>query len=368
MRFDRQAFFDAYTAAFGAPKQGQRDGLDALLSAVEADPEVSDLRWLAYMFATVKHECADTWKAIEEYGKGKGREYGKPVPVTDPQGRSYTNVYYGRGYVQLTWDYNYRTMGNALGNRLLYEPSLALEADVAYRIMSHGMRKGSFTGKKLADYINDRTTDYVNARRIINGLDQAERIAGYAAKLETILRGSAVAAVPGGVPVIAPQPAAPAPASAASSSGGSGATYTVNASALNIRTAPEKTAPLAASALASGTVVRSLGQQAEWMHVAVQGSQLTGWVAAQYLLPVAPASAGEVLTVNASALNIRTSPDKTAATVAGSPLPSGTVVEALEHRGEWVRVTAHGSVNGVAGVTGWVAAQYLLHAAPAALG
>ena len=38
-----------------------------------------------------------------------------PVTVTDPEGRSYSNAYYGRGYVQLTWDYNYRNMGKVLG-------------------------------------------------------------------------------------------------------------------------------------------------------------------------------------------------------------------------------------------------------------
>ena len=36
-------------------------------------------------------------------------------------------------------------------------------------------------------------TDYVNARRIINGTDVADRIAGYATKLEAMLRQSVVA-------------------------------------------------------------------------------------------------------------------------------------------------------------------------------
>ena len=209
MKFDRTKFFDAYASAFGALRQSQTDGLNALLAAAEGDGDITDIRWLAYMFATVKHECADTWRPIEEFGKGKGRKYGQPVTVTDPAGKQFTNVYYGRGYVQLTWDYNYRSMGSALKNRLLYEPELALDAEVAYEIMSLGMRKGSFTGRKLADYIHDGAADYVNARKIINGLDQAARIAGYAQKLESILRASAVAAMPG-TPV-PPQPAAVAP-------------------------------------------------------------------------------------------------------------------------------------------------------------
>ncbi|HEX6367479.1 MAG TPA: papain-like cysteine protease family protein [Longimicrobium sp.] len=190
LSFDRKKFFDGYRAKYGSLKQGQVDGLNALLAAVEADPDVSDVRWVAYMLATVKHECADTWQPIEEYGKGKGHKYGNPVTVTDPDGNTYTNVYYGRGYVQLTWEANYRKMGSALGNRLHYEPALALQPDVAYRIMSLGMRRGDFTGKKLADYISGTTADYVNARRIINGTDRADLIAGYARDLEAILRAA----------------------------------------------------------------------------------------------------------------------------------------------------------------------------------
>lgn len=185
--FDRKKFFDGYRAEYGSLKQGQVDGLNALLDGMEADADVTDIRWMAYMLATVKHECADTWQPIEEYGKGKGRKYGNPVTVTDADGNKYTNTYYGRGYVQLTWEENYRKMGDALGNRLLYEPSLALDPAIAYQIMSLGMRRGSFTGKKLADYINDKGCDYVNARRIINGTDRADLIAGYARDLEAIL-------------------------------------------------------------------------------------------------------------------------------------------------------------------------------------
>ena len=62
----------------------------------------------------------------------------------------------------------------------------------AYRIMSVGMRKGLFTGKKMGDYLNSQGSDYVNARRIINGVDQATKIAGYASTLEGILRASLV--------------------------------------------------------------------------------------------------------------------------------------------------------------------------------
>jgi hypothetical protein len=279
MRFDRPKFYDAYTAAFGALNDSQRAGLDALLGAAEADPEITDIRWLAYMFATVKHECAGTWRPIEEYGKGKGHKYGLPVTVTDPAGTSYSNVYYGRGYVQLTWDYNYRNMGKVLGNRLLYEPSLALDADIAYGILSYGMRTGSFTGAKLSRFINASTCDYVNARKIINGLDQADRIAGYAQKLETVLRASAIAAVPGGVPTPQPAPAQP---------GAAGQVFTVTAPSLNVRSGPGAGNPTVGAPLPEGTLVHALQAQGGWTQIVVQATGARGWVSSKYLQP-APA-------------------------------------------------------------------------------
>src|SRR5690242_13673166 len=145
MRFDRKKFFDGYSASFGVLRGEQVNGLNTLLDAAEVDPKITDVRWLAYMLATVKHECADTWQPIEEYGKGRGYRYGQPVAVKDSQGSTYANIYYGRGYVQLTLSSNYRNMGILLQNRLLYEPALALDPAVAYQIMSLGMRLGSFT-------------------------------------------------------------------------------------------------------------------------------------------------------------------------------------------------------------------------------
>ncbi len=185
--------FCAKYAGATPPLAGQPlAGFETLISAMAADADLSDLRWAAYMLATVKHECANRWQPIEEYGKGAGRPYGVPTEVTDASGVVYTNTYYGRGYVQLTWKLNYDKLGQAigLGNMLVLHPEHALEPQTAYRIMSYGMRTGAFTGKKLADYINDQGCDYFNARRIINGVDRADVIEGYAQDFEQALRGS----------------------------------------------------------------------------------------------------------------------------------------------------------------------------------
>lgn len=189
--FDTDKFFAAYRTAFPTPGliDSSTGGLTSLLNSFSEDPDVTDIRWAAYMLATVKHECANTWQPVEEYGKGQGRPYGQPTVVTDQNGTQYTNIYYGRGFVQLTWKMNYDKMGQliGLGNGLVVHPEHALEPTTAYSIMSYGMRHGSFTGKGLSSYIQGDTCDYLNARRIINGLDQAQTIQGYAQSLESVL-------------------------------------------------------------------------------------------------------------------------------------------------------------------------------------
>lgn len=188
LQFNSTKFFSGYHQQFGALNQNQVNGLNQLLSSFAHDGTVRDVRWVAYMLATVQWECAGTYHPISEYGMGRGQPYGKQVRA--PNGT--LQIYYGRGYVQLTWEANYINMGHNLGigNNLANNPSLALQPATAYKIMSYGMVHGSFTGAKLSDYINSRTTDYVNARRIINGLDHASTIAANARKWETILRAS----------------------------------------------------------------------------------------------------------------------------------------------------------------------------------
>jgi Putative peptidoglycan binding domain len=186
---DSTGVVDMTEYSFGVLSESQKSGLGTLLQALIQDPDIADLRWSAYMLATVKHECANTWQPIVEFGKGAGRAYGVPVAVADQDGTIIRNTYYGRGFVQLTWRENYLSLGQSigLGRGLEINPDLALDPSIAYRIMSYGMRHGTFTGKSLAKYINKDGVDYLNARRIINGLDRAAVIQGYAKRFETML-------------------------------------------------------------------------------------------------------------------------------------------------------------------------------------
>lgn len=174
---------EAACAKYPAP------GFRALCEMIVADKNITDVRWAAYMLATVKWECADKWEPIEEIGKGAGRIYGVPRTVVI-EGKEYSNTYYGRGYVQLTWFHNYKTLGFMLGRGFDFvkDPNLLLQRDIAYQVMSLGMRKGLFTGVSLAKFITPLTCDFFNARRIINGLDKAEVIAEYAQQFLGLLK------------------------------------------------------------------------------------------------------------------------------------------------------------------------------------
>ena len=123
---------------------------------------------IAYVLATVQWETAQTFKPVreafwrdEEWRRNNFRYY----------------PYYGRGYVQLTWDTNYRKYGQILGIDLVGDPDRAMDPDVALFILVHGFKTGAFTGRKITDYIHAGGADFINARRCINGRDHAHDIA-----------------------------------------------------------------------------------------------------------------------------------------------------------------------------------------------
>ena len=123
---------------------------------------------IAYVLATTEWETAQTFQPVreafwlsEEWRKRNLRYY----------------PYYGRGYVQLTWENNYQKYSDILGVDLVGNPDLAMENDIALFVLVHGFKTGTFTGRKITDYINDFETDFINARRRINGTDRAHEIA-----------------------------------------------------------------------------------------------------------------------------------------------------------------------------------------------
>jgi putative chitinase len=178
----RKYFFDSVRGSLfaGSLNQSQVDGLNALLDYAESN--LVDDRHLAYVLATTFHETAQTMQPIAEYGKGKGKSYGNPAGP-------YGQCYYGRGYVQLTWYDNYVKQDKKLGlnDELVKNADLALDPTIAMQVLFQGMNDGDFTGVGLPKYITCKnvetdTTDFYNARKIVNGLDCAQQIQGYAQK------------------------------------------------------------------------------------------------------------------------------------------------------------------------------------------
>lgn len=136
---------------------------------------IIDKRQISYVLATTYHETAHTYRPIDEYGGSKTRY----AP------------YWGRGYVQLTWKFNYAKYSAHVGEDLVSHPEKAKEPRAAAFILVHGFKYGTFTGKALHHYINSARCDFVGARRCINGTDKAALIAGYAQKwLQCLEKGT----------------------------------------------------------------------------------------------------------------------------------------------------------------------------------
>lgn len=188
MEIDKQKFLFLYEQQeFKTLTESAQAGLVALLGYIKSDKFMDDLRWISYVLATTFHETAGTWLPIAEYGKGKGLKYGHPEPP-------YQHIYYGRGYTQNTWKGNYDMLTKAWNKAhpdrpvdFVKEPDLLLVAEYSYWAMSYAMRNGTYTGAALKRYFSDTVTDSKGARRIINGTDKADLIAGYYDKFMRIL-------------------------------------------------------------------------------------------------------------------------------------------------------------------------------------
>lgn len=170
---DRGVFFAEYRRQLvpGLPiTQSQVEGLELVLDRLEHEQLL--LQESAYVLATGFHEADRKWQPLQEYG-GRNKRYAP---------------YYGRGLVQLTWKENYRKAGELLGIDLVSDPDRALDPLVSVQVLVTGMRIGLFTRVKLSDCWTDQGFDYVGARKIVNGTDRAELVAGYARSFEAALR------------------------------------------------------------------------------------------------------------------------------------------------------------------------------------
>lgn len=128
---------------------------------------------MAYVIATAEHETGRTYKPVveahwlsEDWRKRNLRYY----------------PYHGRGYVQITWDYNYKKFSKLLGRDFVTNPDEVLDKNVSLFILVYGMSTGMFSGKRLGTYVNKNDKDFYGARKVVNGRDKAEHISRLAEK------------------------------------------------------------------------------------------------------------------------------------------------------------------------------------------
>lgn len=209
--FDRERVGQAYQFAFGKLKPHVWQALSRLLDFLERDDWLiyprPKLYHMSYLLATVKWETGHSFQPVREQSRGGHARYAQPILIHGLQRRRY----YGRGYVQLTWLRNYGRASAWTGINLVEQPELATDPEVAYMILSGGMRAGGFNdtdppldkrrhshdyGYGLDHYMkmleDTKTPDYLNARHTVNGLDQAQEIAHLAEVFQGIITVSAV--------------------------------------------------------------------------------------------------------------------------------------------------------------------------------
>lgn len=187
------AYRHIYPRSPGDPKSMER--LVELAKRLEYQVKQCDhnLDQVAYILATTQHEVGGTWKPILEVGPVayfKKYEVGSLAKMLGNDSPGDGFKYRGRGYCQVTGRGNYSKFEKLLSLPLVNLPDTMLDADISFRVMLDGMTQGLFTGKKLSNYIFPGKTDFVNARRIINGdvILNGERVAEYARFFQDTLR------------------------------------------------------------------------------------------------------------------------------------------------------------------------------------
>lgn len=157
---------------------------------------------LAYVLATAYWETARTMKPVKEAYWVKNAEAWRKKNL-----RYWP--WYGRGFVQLTWEANYIKAGQKLGKDFTKDPDAVMEPDNSAEILVLGSKEGWFTGKKLSDYITLQKSGFYNARRIINGTDKAREIADIARQYDKALKAEGYGETRQSAPKPAQKPAEP---------------------------------------------------------------------------------------------------------------------------------------------------------------
>ena len=93
------------------------------------------------------------------------------------------HVYYGRGRIQNTWDYNYKALTKRFGFDFYNNPDAILDdskRDAEITVIGHLEGLWSSGKHPLSKFLDKQPPDLINSRRGVNGLDHAGEIAGVA--------------------------------------------------------------------------------------------------------------------------------------------------------------------------------------------
>lgn len=159
----------------GIPKEVVADVSEAL-----KEQGIYSAQTLAYALATIKHETAGSFRPVNE-GYYNDEKYGYDPGFTgksEARKRGYGGGedYYGRGYIQLTHDYNYQRYGDQLGIDLVNNPELANDPKIAAKILAL-----YFKDRGTADLV--KAGKAVQARGTINPDNKGQLIANAASNI-----------------------------------------------------------------------------------------------------------------------------------------------------------------------------------------
>jgi putative chitinase len=181
------AFFEVLRDGLMGPTLDESEvmGCNSILAAMNGLP----IAYCAYALATAWHETAAKMQPVRE-------AFWLSEAWREKNLRYWP--WYGRGYVQLTWQENYKRADSelGLGGSMLVDPDRAMEPDIAAKIMRLGMLEGWFAGDRTGRHTLERhlpesgpatERQFVSARRIINGTDRDLQVARYANSFQNAL-------------------------------------------------------------------------------------------------------------------------------------------------------------------------------------
>jgi len=182
MSINRETFYSLYIHHFGIIQhQSVVDGLNFILDSMYGEYKFDYQSHESSFLAQIKHETGGLFQPITERGS---KEYFNKYEPDTQIGKNLGNrhigdgyLYRGRGFLQVTGRENYRKFSDLIMVDLISNPDKALDPTISYKISYYGVRAGLFTGVSFYRYMNSARTDFKNARRVVNGLDKADKIA-----------------------------------------------------------------------------------------------------------------------------------------------------------------------------------------------